>query len=115
IVHSIDMVAGEHENDLVLVLGHELEVLVDRIGRARVPIGVLSALVRLEQPHAADRSVQIPRSPDADVVVQRMRSVLGEDGDIIDARIDAVAQREVDDAVLPAEGYGWLRTLSGEN
>ena len=41
--------------------------------------------------------------PEPDVVVERARVVLGQDDDVVDARVHAVRQREVDDPVLAAE------------
>src|SRR4026209_1110721 len=46
----------------------------------------------------------VPRPPEADVVVEGVRVVLGQHEDVVDVRVDAVRQREVDDPVLAAEG-----------
>jgi hypothetical protein len=46
------------------------------------------------------------------VVYQPVRLVLGRDADAADARVEAVGEREIDDAEFPAEGDGgpWLAT-----
>ena len=46
--------------------------------------------------------------------MQRVRLVLRDDADAADAGVEAVGQREVDDAELAAEVDGRLRALVGE-
>ena len=53
--------------------------------------------------------------PEPDVVVERARVVLGQDDDVVDVRVDAVRQREVDDPVLAAERDGRLGALLGQD
>jgi hypothetical protein len=52
----------------------------------------------------------IPRHPD--VPVQRQRLVLGGDENAPKSRVYAVAEREIDDAVGPAEVHGRLGPFS---
>ena len=88
------------------------DVAQDRVGRAAVPLGDPAARdVRLEQLDAAAVAVEVPRPAQADVVVERARVVLGQDDDVVDVRVDAVRQREVDDPVLAAERHGRLGPL----
>src|SRR5439155_24720390 len=46
--------------------------------------------------------------------VERVRFVLDQDDDLAQVRIHAVAEREVDDPVLPAKGNGGFGTLIGQ-
>ena len=50
----------------------------------------------------------------AHVAVQALGLVLRGDEDLAQARVDAVGEREVDDAVGPAEGHRRLGALAGE-
>ena len=47
----------------------------------------------------------------ADVPVERMGLVLDQDRNLAQAGVQAVAEREVDDAILPAERNGRFRAL----
>ena len=46
--------------------------------------------------------------------VQRRRVELRQRVDLVDARVDAVGHRDVDQAVVGAEGHGGLGALLGE-
>ena len=47
--------------------------------------------------------------------IQTKRLILGEDTYRIDAGVDTVAERKVNDPILSAEGNGWLCNLLGED
>ena len=112
VVHLVDVVAGEDDDGVRRVVLDDVDVAQDRVGRAAVPLG--------DRPRAMYgwRSLTPPRlrsrshgRPEADVVVERARVVLGQDDDVVDVRVDAVRQREVDDPVLAAERHGRLGAL----
>ena len=111
--HLVDVVARQDQHKLGARLLNVVEVLVDGVGGALVPVGGLIADVGLKQRDAAAPAIEVPRAADADVVVQRAGSVLGEDADVSDLRVGAVAQGEVDDAVAAAERDGRFRPLFG--
>ena len=115
VVHLVDVVAGEDEHELGLRLFEEVDVLEDGVGGAAVPVGAFAAEVRLQQRDAAAGAVEIPRPADADVVVEGARPVLRHDADARDVGVDAVAEREVDDAVAAAEDHGRLRALFAQH
>ena len=73
------------------------------------------AQIGLEESDAAPRPVQIPRSAAADVVVQGAGAILGEDAYPVNVGVDAVAEREVDDAIAAAEDDGRFRSLFRED
>jgi hypothetical protein len=50
----------------------------------------------------------------ADMTVERMRFVLDQDGHLPQAGVQAVAQREIDDAIFPAERHRRFRALLGK-
>ncbi len=100
---------GEDEDGVAGRLLDDVDVLEDRVRRAAVPLGDPAAGdVRLEHPDAAVVAVQVPRPAHADVVVERAGVVLGQDDDVVDVRVDAVGEGEVDDAVLAAERHSRL-------
>jgi len=76
---------------------------------------VALALVGLQQADAPARAVEVPGTPDADVVVERAGQVLRQHRDVIDAGVDAVGKGEVDDAEATGEGDGRLGALLGQD
>ena len=57
---------------------------------------------------AAVDAVEIPRTPVPDIIVELQRLILRQHADRVDAGIDAVAQRKVDDSILASVGDGGL-------
>ena len=95
--------------DVARVVLDHVEVLEHRVGGPAIPLGdPPPGDVRLEQLHAAGVAVEVPRPPEADVIVQRAGVVLGQDDDVVDVGVDAVRQGEVDDPVLAAERHRGL-------
>ena len=109
VVHLVDVVAGQHKDCVAGCLPYDIEILEDCVGGASVPLrDAASGDIRLEHPNAAGVAVQVPRPAHADVVVQGTWVVLGQDDDVVDVRVHAVGQREVDDPVLAAKRNGRL-------
>ena len=117
VVHLVDVVAGEDDDRVGRgVVLEDVHVAQDRVGRAAVPLGDAAAGdVRLEELDAAVVAVQVPRPPEPDVVVERARVVLGQHDDVVDVRVDAVRQREVDDPVLATERDRRLGAFLGQD
>ncbi len=116
VVHLIDVVAGEDHHVVRVKAVHEVDVLVDGVGGALVPAGLLVvALVGGQHLGAGMGLVQAPGLAVADVLVELQRLILGQDAHGIDAGVDAVGQGEVDDAVLTAEGDGRLGGFLRQN
>src|SRR2546430_4015929 len=97
------MVTGKDENIVVAGLHNEVQVLVDRVGGALVPVRLPVPSIWLEYVNAALLPVQVPGFANADMVVQRVGAVLCQHGDISDAGVDAIAQGEINDAILAGE------------
>ena len=86
VVHLVDVVAGQDEDEVAGGLTDGLDVLEHRIGRAAIPLaGATAGDVRLEHPDAAAVAVQVPGPAEADVVVERARVVLGQHDHVVDA------------------------------
>ena len=115
VVHLVDVVAGQHDDVFGVVLVDKVDVLVDGVCGALVPVGPLDLLIGGQDVDAAVGAVEVPGFAVADVVVQLKGLILGEDTDREDARVDAVGQREVDDTVLSAEGDRRFGDLVGQD
>ena len=93
-----------------------VEVLVDRVRRAQVPV-FADALLRRQNLDELAQFLRDDVPAHADVAVQRERLVLGGDEDASQAGVDAVGEGEVDDAVGPPKyTAGLARSLvSGDS
>ena len=108
VVHLVDMVARKDQHIFGVVLVDKCDILVDRVRRTLVPLGGLALLVRRQDVHAAAQAVEVPGLARTDIGVEHMRLVLREHAHRINARIGAVGQREVDNAVLAPKRYRGL-------
>ena len=115
VVHLIDVVAGEDQGGVGIVFGEEVEILQNGVGGAGIPVVLAAALIRLQEPDAAVLAVEIPGFTDADVFVEAVGTILGEDADGIDAAIDTVADREVDNTELASKGNSGFGPFFGQD
>ena len=111
VVHLIDMVTGQDQHIVRMVLLHVSQILVNRIRSPCIPLRLPRLLIRREDCDAALIAVQIPRNADADMSIESQRLILGQDTDCVDSRIDAVAERKINDPVLSPERNGRLCNL----
>ena len=110
------MVAGQDYHIVGIKAIDEVDVLVDGVGGAFVPAGLLVVtLVGGQNLGAAVGLVQTPGLAVADVLIQLQRLILGQNADGVNAGVDTVGQGEVDDAVLAAEGNRRLGGLPGQD
>ena len=110
VVHLVDVVAGEDQDGLGPVLMNDVQILVDGIGRAAIPNLAELLLRRHDVDELAELAVQV--APAAlHMLNQGVSLILRENEDLADARVHAVRQREVDDAVLAAERGGRLGAM----
>src|SRR6185369_5434321 len=113
VVHLVDVIARAHEDDLRILAPDDVDVLVNRVRRALVPIPVGALLRRKDFDELVE--ARIEEAPAAlQVADEAMRLVLRADVDAADAGVQAIGEREVDDAELPAESHGWLGAPIGE-
>ena len=103
VVHLVDVVAGQHHDVVGAVALDDVDVLVDGVGGAVVPLRLRHALAGRQDVEAlvALGPEEVPAA--LQVADQAVRLVLRGDGDAADAGIERVRQREVDDARLAAE------------
>ncbi len=113
VIHFVDVIARQHDHVVRVFLHDRIEVLVDRVGRALVPV-FADALLRGKNfdEFAELLGDDAPAHPD--VTIQRERFVLRGNEDAAQPGIEAIAQREIDDSVRTAEKDRWFRAISGE-
>ena len=100
-VHAVDVVGAEHDDDVGPLVAQQVEVLVDRVGRALEPVRAAAHLRGHRRHVVAQQRRQAPGG--GDVAVQRVALVLREHDDPPVAGVDQVRQREVDQPVVAAE------------
>ena len=102
VVHLVDVIAGQHQHVLGPQRADQIQVLVDAIGGAAIPVHADLLLRRHHVDELAELAAQV--APAAlHVLDQRLTLVLRHQIDLADAGIDAVRQHEIDDAEFAAE------------
>ena len=112
VVHLVDVIAGENQDVFGLLRTNRIDVLVDGIGGAHVPV-LTHPLHRRQDFDELSHFAADDIPPFADVPVQRQRFVLGKNVDATQIRVDAVGKGNVDDAVDTAEGDCGLGSITG--
>ena len=92
IVHAVNVVAGEDQNVARIVEIYEVQVLINSVRRALIPLGAGLGRVRREDEYSAIAARHIPRVAVSKVSVQAKRSVLGENAYGVNVGIRAVGQ-----------------------
>ncbi len=113
IVHFIDVIAAEDEEDIGARAFEGVDVLVDGVGGASIPVFVESLLGR----ENIDVFVQFAakKAPgEVDVAVEAGGLVLREDENPPEAAVEAIRESEVDNAVSAAKGNGGLGAIASE-
>jgi hypothetical protein len=114
VVHLVDVVAREDDHVLGLVAVEDVLVLVHRVGGAAVPRLLVDALLRRQQVDELVHLVLQKRPAALQMAQQAVALVLRDDADAAHTRVQAVRQREVDDAELAAEVHRRLGAPVGE-
>ena len=110
VVHAVQMIAGKNQV-VVGVVAHEVpRRLPHRVGRPLKPVRVVGRLLGREDFHEP-RTEQIHPVRLRDVPVERRRVELREDEDAPDVGVQAIADRNVDQAVLAADRDSRLRAM----
>ncbi len=107
-VHAIEMIAGEDQVVVGVVAGEVARRLPHGVGRALEPVRALRGLLRGEH---LDEAVREDVEPVGlrDVPVERRRVELRQHEDPLQAGVQAVADRDVDQPVLAADRHRRLR------
>ena len=108
------MVARQHDEVFRARGAEDVEILEDRVGGAAIPGRLVEPLLRRQQIEELVHLRAQERPAHLQMAQQAVRLVLGQHADPADARIDAVRQREIDDAELAAEKYRRLGAPVGQ-
>ena len=111
-IHAVDVVGAEDADVPRPLVVDEVQVLVDRVGRAGEPARAATHLRRHRGDVVAEERREAPGR--RDVAVEAVALVLRQHADLQLPRVDEVREREVDQPVVAAEGNGRLRPIGRE-
>ena len=112
-IHTVELIAGENQHVIMGLVTQMLEIATNRVGGSLIPIaGLIGLLGREDIDETAAKRVEVERV--LDVPVQRRSMKLGQDKDSIDARIDTIADRNIDEAVFARKRDSGLTTFGRE-
>ena len=112
VIHFVDVVAGKDEDVIGLLAADGIDVLINGVGRALIPMLRNAHLRRENFDEFAETHEGGPAAPD--VAVEAERFVLREDEDAAQIAIEAIGKGDVDDAVNAAERNGGLGAIARE-
>ena len=111
-VHPVDVVSADHHDDVGLLVVDQVQALVDGVRTPGEPV-LAQALLRGDGSHVVSQQCRHPPRL-GDVGIEAVGLVLGQHDDPQVSGVHDVGQREVDQAVDPAERYRRLRTVGGQ-
>jgi len=112
VVHLVDLIAREDENELGALATDGVDILIDGVRRALIP---LLRDAHLRGKHFDEFAEAHEMGPACtNVAIEAEGFVLRKDKNTAEGRIDAIGESNVNDAVKSAEGDGRLGTISGE-
>ena len=112
-VHAVQLVSGKHHQIARRSPVHVAQTLAHGIGRPLKPVASLLGLLRGQHGHVAGRK-HVELVGPRDMGVQAFRVELGEHEDVAQPCVQTVADRDVNQAILPANRDGRLRALESE-
>ena len=113
VIHAVQVIAGKDHNVFDPGVDKTWKLLAHRVGRALIPIhptGRLLGRQNVDEPTGE----QVELVGLVNVAVQRCRQKLGQDVDLFDARVEAVADGHVDQAIPAADRHGRLGPQLGQ-
>jgi len=113
VVHLVNVIAGEDEHVLGLLGTDGINVLIDRVRRAHIPV-IADPLHRGENFNELSYLAADDIPTFTDVPVERKSFVLGKDEDAAQFGVNAIGKRDIDDAVDAAEGDGRFGAIASE-
>src|SRR5712664_4354376 len=112
VIHFVDVIAGEDKNEFRALAADGVDVLVDSVGGALIPLLRDAHLRREDFDVVAEAGERRPAS--ANVAVKAESLVLGENENAAEIRIDAVREGDVDDAIESTERNSGLGAVASE-
>ena len=114
VVHLVNVIAGEHDDQSRRRHLQGIDVLVDRVGCALVPVLVHPLLRREDVEKLAELAAEEPMPAEVEVAVEAAGLVLREQQDPPQAAVETVGEGEVHDPVDAAERHGRLGPVAGQ-
>ena len=109
IVHPVELVSRKDELIVVLKSDEPMQVLTHGIRRTLEPIRIRHRLLgRKDFDESSGEGIE-PVAVD-DVMIQRGRIELRENENLLEARVQTIADRDIDQPVLAADRHGRLRS-----
>ncbi len=106
-IHPVQLIAGKNDNEFRLFFQEVPHALADRVDGALEPLLRAGRLLGREDSHVPLRKRVKVVGP-LNVPVQGFAVELGKDEDMTNAAVDAVADRDIDQAILARDGDGRL-------
>jgi hypothetical protein len=111
VVHLVHVIAREHDDVARRLAIDRVQVLKYRVGSAEIPM-LSDSLLRRQNLDELAQFLGHDVPPHADVPVEGERLVLRRDENAAQSRIDAVAEREIDNPIWPTKyTAGFARSL----
>ena len=70
------MISGQNDHIIGIIPFDKIDILIDCVCRAFIPIGLAAALIRGQDTYASIHTVQVPRLTAANVLIQQKRLIL---------------------------------------
>ena len=115
IIHLIDMISGENQYIVWIVVVNILKILIDCVRSTCIPLAVCTLLVWRKYGYTTNTSIQIPWDTDTDVLIEPEWSILCQHADSINPRINTVAEWEIDNLVFSTKCNRRLSKLRSQN
>ena len=112
VIHFVDVVAGKNEDVFGALAADGIDVLVDGVGGALIPLLRDAHLRRKNFDEFAETHERRPAG--AGVAAEAEGFVLGENEDAAQTGVDAIGKSDVDDAIESAEGDGGLGAIASK-
>src|SRR5439155_19813283 len=102
VIHRVHVVTRQHDQLMRILAKNRIEVLVYRVRGAEVPV-LTDAFLRVQHFDELAKLLRDDIPAHAEMAGEGQRFVLQRDEDLPQPRVDAAAEREVDDAARAAE------------
>ncbi len=110
IVHPVELVARQDQHQVMTVRIDVHQVLPYGVGRALVPVDAVDALLGREDLHEPGREIVEPVAF-LDVAMERAAVELRQQEDPAQTGVEAVADGDVDEAILAGQRHGGLGAI----
>ncbi len=111
-IHPVQLIAAQNQIIIERALEEVAHVLPDRVGRALIPLRARRRLLRRKNIDETAREI-VELVARLDMSMQRHAVELRQHVNRAQPRVEAIADRDIDDAIFSAEGHRRFRTVLG--